>query len=213
MQRLRLLQRKSNSYKRSVSHKTAEMRSLCFIWGIMEYKTKPSGHPSDYYAIGLVITGIVFWAVTFIHDSYIALYQLASVLCIGAAMYFLIRYRLTVFRFRIEGRNGSDVDIRAAMAEELDFVVEKMRGKDGVAMARLSLDQLKSAKTVKYVELKELTKEMSLYRYHPNMSPEEGALIVFSDRERDIAIFTDIPTDILAFLERIASYNLTDSAE
>ncbi|MBE6708529.1 MAG: hypothetical protein E7578_04715 [Ruminococcaceae bacterium] len=174
----------------------------------MEYKTKPTGKPSDFYAIGLVVTGAIFWRITFVQDSLIALYQLLSVIMFGAAMYLLIRYRLTVFSFRIEGRNGAVVDIRTAMPEELDFVVGKMRGKGAVPLARLSLDELKSVKTVSTELLKDKARELSLFKYHPDMSPDEGVLIVFSGGAKDIGIFSCLSSEMLAFLEKTASDNL-----
>lgn len=174
----------------------------------MEYKTTPTGKPSDFYAIGLVVAGAIFWGLTFVQDSLIALYQLIAVIMFGAAMYLLIRYRLTVFRFRIEGRNGADADIRTSMPEELDFVVEKNRGKGAVPLARLSLDELKSVNVVSTESLKESAKELSLFKYHPDMSPDEGVLMVFAGSSKDIGIFSCLSSEMLAFLEKTASDNL-----
>ncbi len=174
----------------------------------MEYKTKPTGKPSDFYAIGLCLTGVIFWILTIVQNSFIALYQLIAVIMFGAAMYLLIRYRLTVFRFRIEGRNGADADIHTAMPAELDFVVEKMRGKGAVPLARLSLDELKSVKTVSVESLKDTAKELSLFKYHPDMSPDEGVLIVFSGGAKDIGIFSCLSPEMFKILEKTASDNL-----
>ena len=177
----------------------------------MEYKTKPTGRPSDYYAIGLALIGIIFWGLTAVQDSFIALYQLIAVIMFGAAMYLLIRYRLTVFRFRIEGRNGADADIYTSMPEELDFVVEKMRGKGAVPLARLSLNEIKSVKVVPADSLKENAKELSLFKYHPDMSPDEGVLMVFAGGTKDIGIFSCLSSEMFAFLEKTAMNNLPAS--
>lgn len=179
----------------------------------MEHTSKPTGCPSDFYALGLVIAGVILWVISSYQKSFTALYQLIAVVMFGAAMYLLIRYRLTVFRFRIEGLNGATVDISTAMAEELDFVVEKLRGKTGVALARLSLDKLRRAEIIPYSSLKEVTAKASLFRYHADMSPEEGMLLVFKNEGRDIAIFTTLPDDMSSFLKKIVGYNLTDSMD
>ncbi len=185
------------------------MRSLCFYGEVMEHKAKPTGRPSDFYVIGLVLTGAIFWALTLFQESFIALYQLLAIVFFGAAIYLLIRYRLTVFCLRIEGRNGASADIHTAMAEELDFVVEKIRGKGRVPLARLSLDQLDRVDVIPYSDLKKLPGVASLYRYQADMSPEEGTLMIFKNEDRDIAIFTDLSPEMMKFLKKTVSYNFS----
>jgi len=187
------------------------MRSLCFISDIMEYKAKPTGRPSDYYVIGLFGAGGIFWILPNFQKSFAAFYQFIAILMFSAAMYLLIRYRLTVFRFRVEGRNGDGFDIRAAMPEELDFVVEKSRGKGSLALARLSLGQLKSVSAVVYKELHDLTKDASLYKYYADMSPDEVVLVIFDDGERDIAMAVDLSQEMINFLKSVAKQNLSGS--
>lgn len=174
----------------------------------MKYKGKPTGRPADFYVIGLVIGGAVFWSLTYFQKSLVALYQLIAVIMIGVSLYLLIRYRLTSFLIKIEGRNGAETDINTAMPEELDFVVERIRGKTSVVLARLSLSDLKRAETVQYGRLRELTEGASLYRYQANMSPEEGVLLLYRSSERDVAIFTDMSSEMLSFLKVIVERNL-----
>lgn len=174
----------------------------------MEYKSKPTGRPSDFYVFGLVVTGIVFWTLPMLESKLTALYQLIAILMFSAGMYLLIRYRLTVFTFVVEGRNGDVVDIRTAMPSELDFVVKKMRGNNPMILARLSLDELKSVETVRYSEVKEKSAGASLFKYHANMSPEETVLVVFGGDDRDIAMTVDLSAEMMTFLGRITESNL-----
>lgn len=179
----------------------------------MEYSPKPTGRPADYYIIGSVLGGAVFWVLTYFVKSYVALYQLISFALFAFAIYILTRYRLTLFRFRIEGRNGVVIDdIYLAMPDELDFVAERMRGKNPQTLARLSLDGLKSAKAVPYQNLRGLAGKASLYRYQADMSPETGVLLIFRGEGADTAIFTDLPTDMLDFLRKTVEVNVSSKA-
>ncbi len=173
----------------------------------MEYKSKPTGRPVDFYILGLVLTGGVFWSLTYFQKTLTALYQLVAVVLIGVAMYLLIRYRLTLFCFRIEGKNGVVVDIRTAIPNELDFVAERVQGRKTVPLARLSLSELKRAERVRYEELREAAADASLYKYYADMSPEEGCLLIFADRGRDIAIFTELSHSMMAYMKKIAAEN------
>lgn len=186
------------------------MRSYCFIAEIfdycnMEYKSKPTGRPADFYMLGLVLTGGVFWSLTYFQKALTALYQLCAVVMVGVAMYLLIRYRLTIFCLRIECKNGVTVDMRTAIPEELDFVAERVQGRKTVPLARLSLSELKRAERVRYEELREAAADASLYKYYADMSPEEGCLLVFSEAERDIAIFTELSPVMFTYIRKIAA--------
>ncbi len=174
----------------------------------MKHKTKPTGKPADYYVLGLIPGGIVFWILAGKVRLPAAIFQLVALCMFAAALFILIRYRLTVFSLRIEGKNGSAVDVHTAMPHELDLVIERMRGNGAVALARLSLDLLKWAEVIKYDRLKEIAGGASVFRYQADMSPEEGILLVFRMDGRDVAIFTDLPPEMFNFLKRIAESNL-----
>ena len=174
----------------------------------MKHKTRPTGKPADYYVLGLIPGGIVFWILAGKVKFPAAILQLVALCMFAAALFILIRYRLTVFCLRIEGKNGSAVDVHTAMPHELDLVIERMRGSGSLALARLSLDLLKRAEVVKYDRLKEITEGASVFKYQADMSPEEGILLVFRENGRDIAIFTDLPPEMFNFLRSIAESNL-----
>lgn len=174
----------------------------------MKHKTKPTGKPSDYYVLGLVLGGLVFWMLSGKVRLPAALFQLIALVMFAAALYLLIRYRLTVFCLRIEGKNGSAVEVHTAMPEELDLVIERMRGNGSVALARLSLSDLKRAEVIKYAQLHEKAGGASIYKYQADMSPEEGILLVFGADGRDIAIFTDLPPEMFNFLSKTADSNV-----
>lgn len=173
----------------------------------MDHKTTPTGRPSDYYIIGLVLAGAVFWSLTYFDGSPVALYQLIAFAMFAAAVYLLIRYRLTVFRLKIEGRNGDVADLALAIPSELDFTVERMLGSKVTPLARLSLAELRSVDLVPYVRLKELGAGKSLYRYQADLDPDEGALLVFETDGKEIAIFTDLPPEMFNFLKKCADHN------
>ena len=185
------------------------MRSLCFIWMIiMQYETKPTGKPSDYYMLGLGLGGIAFWIISEYVQKLAALFQFLAIVMFALGLFILLRYRLTTFRLRIEGKNGAAVDVSSALPEELDFVIDRMRGKNPVTLARLSLDNLKRAETVRYGDLADAAKGASLYKYQADMSPDEGVLLVFKADGADVAIFTDMPPEMIGFLKRNAESNL-----
>lgn len=171
----------------------------------MEYNSKPTGKPADYYILGLVIAGGALWSLTYFQKSLTALFQLCAVIMFGIAMYLFVRYRLTVFRMRIEVRHGALTSLDTAMPEELDFVAERVQGKKTVPLARLSLDRLRRAEVVRYDKLRDASGNASLYKYHVDMSPTEGGLLVFSDDSGDVALFCELSTDMLVYLKRIAA--------
>ncbi len=171
----------------------------------MKFDSKPTGMPVNLYIFGLAVTGIVFWTLPRFQPELTALYQLVSMLFFAGALYLLIRYRLTVFRLRIEGKNGDAVDLRYAMPSELDFAAERVQGKKILPLARISLDRLKSIDRVRYSELKSAVHGASLYKYYAAMSPEEGYLLIFDDDDRDIAIFTELSSDMFVFLKKITA--------
>ena len=173
----------------------------------MKHVAKPTGRPSDFYMIGFIITGAIFWALTMIQESHLALYQFLAVVMFSGAIYLLMRYRLTVFTLKIEGTNGADTDIGLAMAEELDLVIIRNRGKDGIPLARLSLDKLDFVDRIPYDSLKERAGSASLFRYQPDMSPDSGILMIFRNDDRDIAIFTELSDEMFRFLKKTASFN------
>ncbi|MBQ7826796.1 MAG: hypothetical protein IJ386_00850 [Clostridia bacterium] len=175
----------------------------------MKHKTSPTGKPADYYVIGLILGGLAFWLLTKQAASFAALFQLVSLCMFAAALFILIRYRLTVFHLRIEGKDGAAVDVHTAMPEELDLVIEEKRGKRYVTLARLSLVDLKRAEVVKYSKLRETvkTKGASVFKYQADMSPEEGCLLIFDHRGDTVAIFTDLSSEMLGFLKKVADAN------
>lgn len=175
----------------------------------MKYKTSPTGKPCDYYVIGLVLAGLAFWLLTNYGKSFSALLQLVSLCMFAAALFLLIRYRLTVFCLRIEGKDGAAVDVKTAMAEELDIVIERMRGKSYVTLLRLSLCHLTQAESISYGQLKEKAKSIgaSVFKYQADMSPDEGCLLVFRNGDDIAAIFTDLPPEMFNFLKKTAESN------
>ena len=184
------------------------MRSLCFLLSfIMQYKTKPTDKPSDYYMFGLGLGGIAFWIISSYGRMLTALFQFISIAMLAFALFILLRYRLTSFCLKIEGKNGAAADVSCAMAEELDFVVERLRGKNPVTLARLSLGDLKRADVVRYSDLATAAKGASLYKYQADMSPDEGVLLIFGTEDTNIAIFTDMPGDMRDLLKRTADNN------
>ena len=157
--------------------------------------------------IGLGLGGIAFWIIANYGKAFTALYQLISISMLAVAMFILIRYRLTVFCLRIEGKNGTAVDVSSAMPEEPDFVVERMRGKTTVALARMSLDCLRRAEVVKYDRLRDAVSGATVYKYQADMAPDEGCLLVFSLDGSKVAIFTDMPPEMFNFLKKTACEN------
>lgn len=171
----------------------------------MEYNSKPTGKPADYYMLGLVIAGVALWSLTYWYKEFTALYQLGAMVMFGIAMYLLIRHRLTVFRLKIEVKHGSAANLDTAMPDELDFVAERVQGRKTVPLARMSLSKLKRAEIVRCDELRDAAKDTSLYKYYADMSPEEGCLLVFSDEPRDVAVFCELSSDMLICLKKIAA--------
>lgn len=175
----------------------------------MKHKTSPTGKPADYYVIGLVLGGLAFWLLTRQVPHLAALFQLVSICMFAAALFILIRYRLTVFHLRIEGKNGDAVDLHTAMPEELDLVIEENRGKRYVTLLRLSLCCLTGADIVKYSELQKIAKEKgaSVFKYQADMSPEEGCLLIFDNHGDKAAVFTDVSPEMMSFLKRTVHVN------
>ncbi len=168
----------------------------------MEYISKPTGRPVDLYIFGLAVTGAVFWSLTYFNKRLTALYQLIGMIMFGVALYFLIRYRLTSFRLKIEGKNGVPCNLAAALPCETDFVAERVQGRKSLPLARLSLDRLRSAEVIRGNELKAKANGASLYRYHGDMSPDEGCLLVFDDDGGEVAIFTELSAEMMAHLRK-----------
>lgn len=172
----------------------------------MVYKSTPNGRPSDYYMAGCFVGGVIFWAVAG-YSSVPALWQLVSVVLIAAAVYFLCRYRLTVFRFAVSSRGDATGDVRLLTPGEVDFTVERMRGENPQLLCRLALSELREVRRIVSGDCGRAAKEMSLYRYNVNISPESGALAVFESAGERIGIFAEMPEEMILFLEKAAAEN------
>ena len=156
---------------------------------------------------GLGLGGIAFWIISNYGKAFTALYQLISISMLALAVFILIRYRLTVFCLRIEGKNGAAVAVDTAMPEELDFVVERMQGKTTVALARLSLSDLKRTEIIKYDRLRDAANGATVYKYQADMTPDEGCLLEFTVDGNRVVIFTDLPPDMFNFMKKTADVN------
>lgn len=182
------------------------MRPYVFLEAIMKYKSVPTGKPADLYIIGSLAAGGVFVLLPYFNKRLSALYQLAAAVLFGFGVYLLIRYRLTVFCYGIEGKN-IDTELSTAVPEELDFTVERVIGKKSVTVARLSLSELRSVEIVKYEALREYSRKAALYKYQSDLEPESGCLLLFENGERDTAVFAVFPTELTEYLRRVAEYN------
>lgn len=172
----------------------------------MIYSSTPSGRPSDYYMAGSFVGGVIFWAVSG-RAPFPAMWQLLAVVLIAAAVYILCRYRLTVFRLAISSRDDAAEDVRLLTPGEIDFTVERMRGKNPQLLCRLALSELREVRRITDGDCGGAAKEMSLYRYNVNMSPESGALAVFESAGERISIFAEMPEEMILLFEKAAAEN------
>lgn len=174
----------------------------------MVYNEIPSGRPEIFYVSGSLVGGIAFWIISG-YSKYPGLWQLIAVVLLSAAIYILIRYKLTVFRFSIIPRDADELSVTAADVAELDFTVERMRGKNPQMLCRLALSELCEIKRVLPHELRSAAKGMSLYKYTVDMSPTSAVLLVFESDGETIGIYAELSSEFCRCLETALSEKLS----
>ncbi len=176
----------------------------------MVFELKPTDKTALFYIIGCLIGGAALWTLPYAGVPYTALWQAISITLLCAAVFMLIRYRLTSFRMKLTRKNDDAAVSDTDNLSNTDFVVERARGKRYVTECRLSLDTVRQARRIKTAELKILTDGFSLYRYTVNPGPEEGVLLKFYANGERIALYTDMPDSMLASLADAAARNVAD---
>lgn len=142
----------------------------------MDYTPKPNEKITNVLTVVTFSLGIIAFALANVAGKFHGILQLVGFVLLGCALFLILRYRMTSYRYLISDEDGDAV-----------FTVYKNQGRRSVAECRMSLSYLESA--VLYRDKGELIRArrgMKNYAYVASMEPEMLCLLVFTTLGSDI---------------------------
>ena len=165
----------------------------------MEYSPRQSDKRADVLVLVLFIAAVILFGVSnALTGLFHVVPQIGALVCVTAALYLAIRYRLTSFRYVISDDDGDTL-----------LTVYRSQGRRSVAEARMSGVWLESVERfTDRRSVKEAVRGMAVYDYTLSMKPQSVLVCVFvGDPERKTALILECDGDFAAALGRMAEEN------